>query len=119
MSQPSHLWTQAKGIALLMDLFGVSATGHVLGETWAVQTATPWQMVGVLQSSEGQRDRGGARGGRHPRKPKSCRRLPSRGLAAPSSQLRLKPASMMSRARRLSVATVVGYLEQARVRVEH
>ena len=45
-----------------------------------------------------------------PRKPKSCRREGSRSEAAPASALSSKAASMTSRARRLSVATVVGYL---------
>jgi hypothetical protein len=41
--------------------------------------------------------------------PKSCSRLPSRGLAAPPSTLASKAAAIASRARRLRVATVVGY----------
>jgi hypothetical protein len=45
-----------------------------------------------------------------PRKPKSCRREGSSGLAAPPSAHSSKAASSTSLARLLSVATVVGYL---------
>eukprot|EP00882_Tetradesmus_deserticola_P023779 GHRQ01025899.1.p2 GENE.GHRQ01025899.1~~GHRQ01025899.1.p2 ORF type:complete len:106 (+),score=8.14 GHRQ01025899.1:152-469(+) len=46
-----------------------------------------------------------------PLKPKSCSRLGSSGLPAPPSVLASNAASMMSRARRLRVATVDGYLQ--------
>lgn len=45
-----------------------------------------------------------------PLKPKSCSRLRSSGLDLPPSTLVSKADSMMSLARRLAVATVVGYL---------
>jgi hypothetical protein len=48
-----------------------------------------------------------------PRKPKSWSREGTSGLSAPPSAHSSKAASMMSRARRLSVATVVGYLRAA------
>eukprot|EP00878_Enallax_costatus_P038534 GHUV01043840.1.p1 GENE.GHUV01043840.1~~GHUV01043840.1.p1 ORF type:complete len:115 (+),score=7.50 GHUV01043840.1:183-527(+) len=46
-----------------------------------------------------------------PRKPKSCKRPLSRGLLRPPLADCSKEAPMTSRARRLRVATVVGYLQ--------
>jgi len=73
----------------------------------------------IMQAAGQQRAAGGApnitcrrlgSSGQPAAHPKSCRRLGTSGLAAPPSTLRSNAASTRSRARRLSVATLAGYL---------